>query len=143
MLYWYIEIMNPNTPHQSFELPSPRRINGAEAAGVPAEKPAARQETSSQPLLPPIQQIPAQPLQQPSLQQSTVHTMQNSQGVAASTNPVIANDNDLIEKEWVTKAKQIVAATREDPHEQNKEISRFKADYLKKRYNKDIKIEEH
>jgi hypothetical protein len=135
--------MNPNTPHQSFELPSPQRINGAETVGEPAENPAARQETSSQPLLPPIQQIPAQPLQPPSLQQSTVHTMQNSQGVAASSNPVIANDNDLIEKEWVTKAKQIVAATREDPHEQNKEISRFKADYLKKRYNKDIKIEEH
>ena len=135
--------MNPNTPHQSFELPSPQRASSAETAGVPTEMPAARQETSTQSPLLPAQQIPAQPLQQPSLQQSTVHAMQNSQGVAASTNPVIANDNDLIEKEWVTKAKQIVAATREDPHEQNKEISRFKADYLKKRYNKDIKIEEH
>jgi len=143
LLYWYVEIMNPNTPHQSFELPSPQRINGAEAAAVPAEKSAARQETSSQPLLPPTQQIPVQPLQPPSLQQSPAHAMQNSQGVAASTNPVAANDTDLIEKEWVTKAKQIIAATHEDPHVQNKEISRFKADYLKKRYNKDIKIEEY
>lgn len=63
-------------------------------------------------------------------------------GTVAAT-PLVAEDSDLIEKEWVVKAKQIVAATREDPHLQNKEMSRFKADYLKKRYNKDIKLEEN
>ncbi len=55
--------------------------------------------------------------------------------------PVIADDNDLTEKEWVVKAKQIVAATKEDPYKQNQEISKFRADYIKKRYNKNIKIE--
>lgn len=56
--------------------------------------------------------------------------------------PPAADDADLIEKEWVQKAKQIVAATNQDPYAQNKEFSRFKADYLKKRYNKIIKVDE-
>lgn len=60
----------------------------------------------------------------------------------SSNNPSIADDSDLIEKEWVDKAKQIVARTKDDPHSQNKELTHMKADYLKKRYNKDIKLEE-
>jgi hypothetical protein len=56
-------------------------------------------------------------------------------GVAA---PLVAEDADLIEKEWVLKAKQIVDKTKYDPYLQNKEIGKFKADYLKKRYNKTI-----
>jgi len=56
--------------------------------------------------------------------------------------PAIADDVDLIEKEWVEKAKQIVAQTRHDPYLQNREMNRMKADYMKKRYGKDIKLEE-
>jgi hypothetical protein len=40
----------------------------------------------------------------------------------------------------VEKAKEIVEKTRSDPHQQNNEINKFKAHYLKKRYNKDIKV---
>lgn len=77
--------------------------------------------------------------------QSTSHSQDDQalQAVGSSTTfPQIADDNDLIEKEWVLKAKEIVAQTAHDPHLQNKAISRFKADYLKKRYNKDIKLSE-
>lgn len=56
--------------------------------------------------------------------------------------PEIADDNDLIEKEWVDKAKKIVEQTKADPHTQNKEMNKMKADYLKKRYNKDMKLVE-
>ena len=56
--------------------------------------------------------------------------------------PAIADDTDLIEKEWVVKAKEIVARTKNDPYQQNKEVERVKAEYLKKRYNKDVKIAE-
>ncbi len=55
--------------------------------------------------------------------------------------PDIAEDVDLIEKEWVEKAKHIVAQTRNDPREQNVEMSKLKADYMKKRYDKDIEID--
>lgn len=59
-----------------------------------------------------------------------------------SVMPQIADDNDLIEKEWVDKAKQIVEHTKHDPHLQNKEMNKMKADYLKKRYNKELKLGE-
>src|SRR5665213_466680 len=68
-----------------------------------------------------------------------------TQPVAAAhpnNNPQIADDNDLIEKEWVTKAKEIVAKTKHDPHLETKEINLFRADYLKKRYNKELKVAE-
>lgn len=52
--------------------------------------------------------------------------------------PDEAADSDLIEKEWVERAKQIVDHTKDDPHEQQRAISQMRADYLKKRYNKDV-----
>jgi hypothetical protein len=54
-------------------------------------------------------------------------------------NPQVAEDSDLIEQEWVDKAKAIVDHTRADPYRQNIEINKMKADYIKKRYGKDIK----
>lgn len=56
--------------------------------------------------------------------------------------PQIADDTDLIEKEWVEKAKDIVAQTNQDPYLQNKELNKIKVEYIKKRYNKDVKIGE-
>lgn len=65
----------------------------------------------------------------------------NSQPVAAqqavSLDDVAADDLD---KEWVNKAKMIVERTKDDPYTQSKEISRAKADYMKIRYNKHIKV---
>lgn len=52
--------------------------------------------------------------------------------------PEAAADSDLIEKEWVLKAKQIVEKTAEDPFAQSEELGKMKSEYLKKRYNKDI-----
>lgn len=66
-----------------------------------------------------------------------------SASVGSATNftmPATADDLDLIEKEWVKKAKHIVAATMGDPYTQNKQINEMKVDYIKKRYNKDIKL---
>ena len=64
-------------------------------------------------------------------------------GTGATTQldtPMVAEDIDLIEKEWVKKAKDIVAMTLGDPYRQNQQISEMKVDYIKKRYNKDIKL---
>lgn len=67
-------------------------------------------------------------------------SLSDNQGVTEVALPAEAEDSDLIEKEWVERAKQIVMHTREDPYEQQRALSQMKADYLKKRYNKDIKI---
>ena len=53
--------------------------------------------------------------------------------------PDIAEDIDLIEKEWVRKAKEIVQQTTGDPYVQNKQINKMKVEYIKKRYGKDVK----
>ena len=65
---------------------------------------------------------------------------QTPQNTASIPIPPEAEDSDLIEKEWVERAKQIVSHTRHDPHEQQKALSLMKADYMKKRYNRDIKV---
>lgn len=62
--------------------------------------------------------------------------------VPSAADPAMAEDVDLIEKEWVEKAKSIVEQTKHDPYQQNEEMTRMKTNYLKKRYNRDIKISE-
>ncbi len=54
--------------------------------------------------------------------------------------PVVAEDKDDIEKEWVNKAKKIVEQTKTDPFLQERAVSRLQADYMKKRFNKDVKL---
>jgi len=73
-----------------------------------------------------IPQVPISPVQSPPV------------GLAAQDDdsPAIAGDDDLIEKEWVDKAKKIIALTRGNPYEQAKAIAALQADYLKKRYNR-------
>lgn len=63
-----------------------------------------------------------------------------SQNSTSTMSPLIANDTDLIEKDWVNGAKRIVESTKEDPHAQTNEISRYRASYVKKRFNKDLKV---
>jgi hypothetical protein len=58
--------------------------------------------------------------------------------ITLSGNPVVANDDDLIEKEWVDKAKKIVEQTRNDPHLQDEEVNKLQADYLKKRFGREL-----
>ena len=38
------------------------------------------------------------------------------------------------------KAKRIVEQTRDDPHQQSEQLTMVKADYMKKQYNKTIKV---
>lgn len=151
--------MNPNqTPNlapQGPELPTPIEQStptGApetankplEAPVRPVEKSAPAERKSSVVERQPVQQAPAQvvnaqqaPIQmQPPVSQPAPTINQISQ----DDNPVIADDIDVIEKEWVNKAKEVVKNTSLDPFEQEKQVSKLQADYLKKRYNKDVKL---
>lgn len=91
----------------------------------PGGDPAAAQTTSAPPPLPVID--PAQ-------------TQTTSQTQPIHDTPVVAADEDLIEKEWVEKAKKVVAQTRNDPYAQDEAVGRLQADYLQKRYGKTIKL---
>ena len=59
-------------------------------------------------------------------------------GVVNISTPAVAAHDDVIEKEWVDKAKEIVAGTRNDPYNRGRQVSALQRDYLKKRYGKDI-----
>lgn len=52
--------------------------------------------------------------------------------------PTIAADDDLIEKEWVDKAKKIIVETQNDPHGREEAVSQLQRDYLRKRYGKEL-----
>jgi len=62
----------------------------------------------------------------------------DAQAPLLNDSPAVAADDDLIEKEWVDKAKQIISSTRDDPARREKEVGRLQADYLKKRYGKEL-----
>lgn len=57
---------------------------------------------------------------------------------ATNDTPILASDDDLIEKEWVDQAKRIIMDTKNDPYRREQEVSRLQADYLRKRYGKEI-----
>lgn len=66
----------------------------------------------------------------------------DTQGAAPQQQAVPLDDSaaDDLDREWVNKAKMIVEKTKDDPYVQSNEISKVKADYLKIRYNKHIKV---
>lgn len=52
--------------------------------------------------------------------------------------PLIADDDDLIEKEWVERAKKIVSDTKGDPHKRDDQATELKVNYLLKRFGRKI-----
>ena len=100
-----------------------------EGSGVERPAPAAIEAPTPHPSLPIIVQdtatvaAPVSPV--------------SPQPTVGST-PAIAGDDDLIEKEWVDKLKRIISLTRDDPYERARVIAQLQADYLKKRYNREI-----
>jgi hypothetical protein len=52
--------------------------------------------------------------------------------------PTSAADGNRIEKEWIDKVKQVIGRTADDPHAQQREISRLVADYVLKRTGRTI-----
>jgi hypothetical protein len=138
--------MNPNSSESvGAQLPVPEQlpesVSGTETgvSGLPEQAPGmaekAPQPGASSVAMPPI-----------TLLLPPTGPTDNSQPAVPPAQPAInatvVDDGDLIEKEWVNKAKQIVEANRNDPYKQSEELTVFKADYMKKRYDKNIKLSE-
>ena len=62
------------------------------------------------------------------------------QGGTSYVTPQVADDGDLIEKEWVEAVRRVMAGNKSDPYAQSKAMTVLRQDYLRKRYNKSIKI---
>ncbi len=130
---------NQNTqPQPSFEIP--KQSDQVEDGSKQAVEQVSTQElpspSSPAPINPVVATDPAQvaqPATNITLDQTSV-----AQPVVA-TSGLKADDADLIEKQWVQKAKNIVEQTKNDPYMQNNELSKVKADYIGKRFNKQLK----
>lgn len=127
----------PPVPEQAGNLPPDQRPEKAllnvEQESRAAELPQTGQQSPPTPPAP--SSLPAAP---PPFQA----TGSDNSSARHQISPAAADDVDLIEKEWVLRAKSIVERTKDDPHQQNQEMNKFKADYIKKRYNKEIKVSE-
>jgi len=121
-----------NTPQNGEHipvLPTPESVplQGGERYEQTAEAGAAAADAASGIPLPP----PLPPLAQPPVAIPTTLA-------PTDDNPAIAGDEDVIEKEWVDKAKKILLETRDDPYGRTARVNELQKDYLKKRYNKDL-----
>lgn len=76
------------------------------------------------------------PKSTPSLSRSSDDNDDSSNPTTISDTPSVASDDEVIEKEWVDKAKRVIASTRDDPYRREKEVAELQADYLSKRYGR-------
>jgi hypothetical protein len=88
------------------------------------------QQTTVTPVVDPVVVLPT-PVPQ-------LQVADDVQQIQSDDSPATAADDDLIEKEWVDKAKKIIAETKDDPRKREKEVGKLQIDYLKKRYGKDL-----
>lgn len=128
--------MEPNKETYGAELPEPVQQGSTEVRPAAAPEVQPMQTAAPTPSIPtPQQPVPVTPRQQP----VTTPVVPNT---SVNTAQLVADDSDLIEKEWVEKAKAIVAQTAHDPNLQSKEVNKIKVDYMQKRYNKQLKVDE-
>jgi len=104
------------TPESGIESGAERFEQTAEASAAAADAAA-----SGVPLVPaPVVAVPIDPVQ------------------PFSDSPLVAADEDVIEKEWVDKAKKIIEETKDDPFARTNRVNELQKQYLQKRYNKDL-----
>lgn len=97
---------------------------------------------SSAERLPPAVERQSQP--QPPVTQATLPAPQTDDSqvkptiVPADDTPLVAADEDVIEKEWVDKAKKILSDTRDDPYQREQAVKQLQIEYVRKRYGREI-----
>ncbi len=131
-------------PQPNFEK-APETVENLETGSEQAveQRPAVQESgVGKQAPQPAISTLPSLP-QIPTTPAGTTPPVILTKPVGASTaSDLTAQDTDLIEKQWVDRAKAIVAQTQDDPYKQKKEMSRVKAEYVQKRFNKTIKTDD-
>jgi len=133
--------MEPKLPTPHFQPEQAPMLRGQTPERSPESLPEVFPESSNEvveqrtvqntptPALPPVS-IPLPP--------SPVSGAPTDNATPAADTPLVAADEDLIEKEWVDKAKKIVEATKDDPYQREQEVGKLQADYLRKRYGKEL-----
>lgn len=135
--------MEPKSPTPHFEVPSPgvSYERGAETLpqqptpeqGQFAERGGERLEQRGDAALATPVAAPVLPPPLP-----VVGGAADASSVQSTGAPAIAGDEDLIEKEWVDRAKRIIESTKDDPFRREQEVNKLQADYLQKRYGREL-----
>ena len=122
--------LESTAPSQDLQPVAPQVHSAENVSNVAPEQP---REGLAGPILsqPPQQQ----PISSAASQVTALPDPQQSQMVP---DPQIADDVDVIEKEWVDKAKKILAQTRDDPFTREREISKLQIEYIRRRYGREI-----
>ncbi len=81
---------------------------------------------------------PAPAVAAPALPQPASTSTTDDPAALLTSVPDVAADDDLIEKEWVDKAKRIIAETADDPYRREQAVSQLQREYLRKRYGKEV-----
>lgn len=125
---------NVQTPDATLSLPAVQKNTDQGSDGNP--KPESVDNFSAASKMP-------QPASSPTVTpKATNSTSSTSVQVDTESSALVAEDVDLIEKEWVERAKEIVHKTKDNPYLQNRALTQLKVDYVKKRYNKDVQMSE-
>jgi hypothetical protein len=124
-------------PTTGFDYPDAGQSSvGAVQVGPPAN-------VDPTPLLPPAPapanlSVPTGLPPRPTIdKQGAVVSPERNNGSAALQ---LDDDGTVVDQEWIDKAKDAIAGTRTDPFLQTRELNEIKAQYIKARYNKDVKI---
>ena len=56
--------------------------------------------------------------------------------LAVSGTPLKARDTESIEKEWITKTKQVLTENKNDPYTKEEQVKSLKSNYLKERFGR-------
>lgn len=127
-------------------LPQPSIEQGgsifdAQQSGQPKpEIASATPEMASMPMQPSVTSAATTTAPVASVVPAALQPVQMSTAAASSAGA--DDDSDALDEEWVQKAKSIIERTKNDPFSESKELGKAKADYLRIRYNKQIKVVE-
>ena len=131
---------NPEGGQFSLELPpQPEPLEGGEKRQDKGQETAPAPEERAGQAAPPA--LPAIPDDIPAADAPVIAVPVKDDTGAHPVPDSSAQDTDRIEPVWVNKAKEIVARTHDDPYLQKDQMSKVKADYIQKRFGKQIKTE--
>ena len=130
-----------NAPRMNYEqspslpAPTPEAMPGATPEIYPDREPTPLEHEPT----PAVAQPAPDPIVVPVLPQPIPQTDDNATSLTAITDvPDTAADDDRIEKEWVDKAKHIIAQTVDDPRAREEAVGQLQREYLRKRYGKEL-----
>lgn len=136
------------TSGENLSLPQPTKreaVSVSSSEAVPTahvEKLAGRNEQTERRLGQQVETMVQTPSVTPAttlpIPVSASSTSSPALSTASDDTPLIAADEDLIEKEWVDKAKKVIAETKDDPYLREQEVKKLQVEYVRKRYGREI-----